>query len=303
MGNNSSKSLDREEFIKFMANKNIMKTLRKQHEKAKSEEKFLGTFYACQLRRNRLKYGNNRLCYDYNRVILPVCDKSGDYINASYVDGWKQKRKYICTETPMWKTTFEFWKMVWLHRTRIIVMLCQTDELNEKQFYRYWDGYEGGVKVVKKFRIETVKVMTGKNCRAVVLTVNDGTGELHEMVHMTYFNCSKINSIQGSSDFLKFILAVRRIRQAIKEDLLDLNHPNIKPPVIVHCSSGNGISALFCATDISISQYNSISKISLHCTVIKLRKERFDTFVSFKYYYLYYFLMLCYIIIFFVKKY
>ncbi|XP_074097459.1 receptor-type tyrosine-protein phosphatase epsilon-like [Cotesia typhae] len=242
MGCNHSKSLDQKEFTKLWKNPKFTTILNREFCEIKREEKFFGTFYACQLRQNRANCGKlNRFCYDHSRVILPVDYGSGDYINASYIDGWTQKRIFICTEAPLRKTMYQFWKMIWLHRTRIIIMLCETNELHEEQFYRYWDPYEEGVKVVQKFRIETVKIMTRDNYKVIVLNVTDGTLELHEMIHITRLE----------------------IHRAFKKDLLRLKNPNYETPIVVHCSSGTGISVVFCAMDISISEYHSSGTISL----------------------------------------
>lgn len=296
MGCNHSKPLDRKEFTKLCQNPKFTRILRREYYKVKQEEKLFGTFYACQLRQNRVNYGEvNRFCYDHNRVIIPVDYGSSDYINASYIDGWTKKRKFICTEAPLRKTMYQFWKMIWLHRTRIIVMLCETDELHEEQFYRYWDPYEGGVKVVKKFRIQTVKIMTRYNYKVTVLNVTDGTKELHEMIHISRLNCSKVLSVHESIEFIEFILNVRRIHRLFKKDLLRLNNPNYEPPIVVHCSSGTGISAVFCAMDISISEYHSNGTISLQSTAIKLRHQRYDSFFDYYYYHIYNMLMFRYL--------
>lgn len=66
-----------------------------------------GTFDHAKLRSNLTK---NRytdvLCYDHSRVVLSHDaeegaddeDPTGDYINANYVDGYKQKNAYISTQ-------------------------------------------------------------------------------------------------------------------------------------------------------------------------------------------------------------
>lgn len=63
-----------------------------------------GTFENARMRSNLTK---NRytdvLCYDHSRVVLShenddEEDPTGDYINANYVDGYKQKNAYISTQ-------------------------------------------------------------------------------------------------------------------------------------------------------------------------------------------------------------
>ncbi|KAI5643852.1 protein-tyrosine phosphatase domain-containing protein [Phthorimaea operculella] len=61
-----------------------------------------GTFHHARLPSNLAK---NRytdvLCYDHTRVVLSQTDPddpTSDYINANYVDGYKQKNAYICTQ-------------------------------------------------------------------------------------------------------------------------------------------------------------------------------------------------------------
>jgi protein tyrosine phosphatase len=58
-----------------------------------------GTFYHSLLPEN---YWKNRyprtLCFDHSRVILSTKNNMSDYIHASWVDGYKQKDKFILTQ-------------------------------------------------------------------------------------------------------------------------------------------------------------------------------------------------------------
>lgn len=67
-----------------------------------------GTFTHAKTRNNLAK---NRytdvLCYDHSRVVLSQEDEdpTSDYINANFVDGYKQKNAYISTQGPLPKTS------------------------------------------------------------------------------------------------------------------------------------------------------------------------------------------------------
>lgn len=64
------------------------------------------------------------LCYDHSRVCLSQVDgdATSDYINANFVDGYKQKNAFISTQGPLPKTCGDFWRMVWEQQTLVIVM-------------------------------------------------------------------------------------------------------------------------------------------------------------------------------------
>ncbi|XP_013147433.1 PREDICTED: tyrosine-protein phosphatase non-receptor type 9-like [Papilio polytes] len=85
-----------------------------------------GTFHHAKLPSNLSK---NRytdvLCYDHSRVLLSQTDPEDpttDYINANYVDGYKQKNAFICTQGPLPKTFSDFWRMVWEQGCVALVM-------------------------------------------------------------------------------------------------------------------------------------------------------------------------------------
>lgn len=70
---------------------------------------YLNTFFHLSLKllfflRKRCNQVKNRytdvLCFDRTRVVLAAEDEEGttDYINANYVDGYKQKRAFISTQ-------------------------------------------------------------------------------------------------------------------------------------------------------------------------------------------------------------
>lgn len=64
------------------------------------------------------------LCYDHSRVCLSQIDgdATSDYINANFVDGYKQKNAFISTQGPLPKTCGDFWRMIWEQQTLVIVM-------------------------------------------------------------------------------------------------------------------------------------------------------------------------------------
>lgn len=64
----------------------------------------------------------------------PGCEGS-DYINASWIQGFRSLREFIITQHPMSHTVIGFWQMVWDHNAQTVVMLSIIDN---EDFEVFW---------------------------------------------------------------------------------------------------------------------------------------------------------------------
>ncbi|XP_046806684.1 tyrosine-protein phosphatase 99A-like isoform X2 [Lucilia cuprina] len=62
-------------------------------------------------------------------------EEGSDYINASWLHGFRRLRDFIVTQHPMAHTVKDFWQMVWDHNAQTIVLLSSLDEINFAQFW------------------------------------------------------------------------------------------------------------------------------------------------------------------------
>ncbi|XP_072172635.1 receptor-type tyrosine-protein phosphatase T-like [Diadema setosum] len=87
--------------------------------------------------KNRYK---NIIPYDHSRVKLEVLKNAphSDYINASFIDGFKREREYIATQGPNSSSMDDFWRMVWQYDCRKIVMLTKCVEGEKNKCNKYW---------------------------------------------------------------------------------------------------------------------------------------------------------------------
>jgi tyrosine-protein phosphatase non-receptor type 9 len=147
-----------------------------------------GTFHHSELPENKYK---NRypatLCFDHSRVILSTDNDMSDYIHANFVDGYKQKRKFILTQgnpqifhqnnscyphifslnfykskhssAPLIKTCADFWRMIWEQRTLVITAVVEMVARKlDYEVVEYWGMHKGETKQFWDLSIETIKV-------------------------------------------------------------------------------------------------------------------------------------------------
>ena len=65
---------------------------------------------------------------DTNRVILKNNDGGTNYINAVYLNGYKNKNSFIATQVPLEMTLAEYWLMVFECNVKTIVWLHGKNE-------------------------------------------------------------------------------------------------------------------------------------------------------------------------------
>ncbi|KAA3681329.1 receptor-type tyrosine-protein phosphatase delta [Paragonimus westermani] len=101
-------------------------------------------FTTAILPENRLKNRSAEILpFEFNRVCLPLIRglAGSDYINASFIDGYRRKHAYIATQTPLPNTIDDFWRLIWEQNSPIIVLLNEVPSTTESVPLRqgiYW---------------------------------------------------------------------------------------------------------------------------------------------------------------------
>ncbi|PNF33815.1 Tyrosine-protein phosphatase non-receptor type 9 [Cryptotermes secundus] len=238
-----------------------------------------GSFNHARLRANLPK---NRytdvLCYDDCRVLLSQIDGDpcSDYINANFVDGYKQKNAFISTQGPLSKTACDFWRMVWEQQVLVVVMTTRVVERGRTKCAQYWEPEEGGAATYGTFKVTTASVEEHTDYIVTSLKLtNLKTDERREVSHHQFTSWPDYGVPHSALAMLDFLDRVRQQQSKMVTALGDTwaGHPR-GPPIVVHCSAGIGRTGTFCTLDICISRLEDVGTVDVRGTVERIRSQR-----------------------------
>ncbi|KAJ8382903.1 hypothetical protein SKAU_G00036810 [Synaphobranchus kaupii] len=114
--------------------------------------RFISANLPCNKFKNRLV---NIMPYESTRVCLqPIRGVEGsDYINASFIDGYRQQKAYIATQGPLAETTEDYWRMLWEHNSTIVVMLTKLREMGREKCHQYWPAERSARYILREFKV------------------------------------------------------------------------------------------------------------------------------------------------------
>uniref|UniRef100_A0A803T671 protein-tyrosine-phosphatase n=1 Tax=Anolis carolinensis TaxID=28377 RepID=A0A803T671_ANOCA len=202
--------------------------------------------------------------YDFNRVILSM--KRGqeytDYINASFIDGYRQKDYFIATQGPLPHTVEDFWRMVWEWKCHTIVMLTEVLEREQEKCFQYWPS-EGSVTYGEiTIEIKSDLLADAISVRDFLITHSqDKQGRLVRQFH--FHGWPEIGIPAEGKGMIDLIAAVQKQQQQTG------NHP-----ITVHCSAGAGRTGTFIALSNILERVKAEGLLDVFQAVKSLRLQR-----------------------------
>jgi len=210
--------------------------------------------------------------YDQTRVRLSQVDSvvGSDYINANFVVGYKERKKFICAQGPMDNTVCDFWRMVWEQHLELILMLTNLEEYSKTKCAKYWpDEAEGdkmfgdyGVAHVREKRYSDYIIRELKMWRTCGSGNKDRDREERSIVQYHYLVWKDFMAPEYPAGILKFI---RRMNEVYSLE---------KGPILVHCSAGVGRTGTLVALDSLLQQLGEEGHVAIFNTVCDLRHQR-----------------------------
>ncbi|XP_029430671.1 tyrosine-protein phosphatase non-receptor type 9 isoform X1 [Rhinatrema bivittatum] len=239
-----------------------------------------GTF-ACSLalfNQEKNRYGDVP-CLDQTRVKLKQLSRheKTDYINASFMDGYKQKNAYIGTQGPMENTYSDFWRMVWEQNVLVIVMTTRRiEEGGRKKCGQYWPLEADSQGKYGSLTVNNIGIENFKHYKKSILELKNAEGrERRQVYHFQYLSWPDYGVPSSATALIDFLGAVKHQQRLAVKTLGQRwkGHPG-GPPMVVHCSAGIGRTGTFCSLDICLSQLQDVGTLNVYQTVRRMRTQR-----------------------------
>ncbi|XP_041117873.1 receptor-type tyrosine-protein phosphatase delta-like isoform X15 [Polyodon spathula] len=224
--------------------------------------RFISANLPCNKFKNRLV---NIMPYESTRVGLqPVRGVEGsDYINGSFIDGYRQQKAYIATQGPLAETTEDFWRMLWEHNSTIVVMLTKLREMGREKCHQYWPAERSA-----RYQYFVVDPMAEYNMPQYILRefkVTDARDGQSRTVRQFQFTDWPEQGVPKSGEgFIDFIGQVHKTKEQFGQD----------GPISVHCSAGVGRTGVFVTLSIVLERMRYEGVVDIFQTVKMLRTQR-----------------------------
>uniref|UniRef100_A0A671SDS7 protein-tyrosine-phosphatase n=1 Tax=Sinocyclocheilus anshuiensis TaxID=1608454 RepID=A0A671SDS7_9TELE len=224
--------------------------------------RFISANLPCNKFKNRLV---NIMPYETTRVCLqPIRGLEGsDYINASFIDGYRQQKAYISTQGPLAETTEDFWRMLWENNSTIVVMLTKLREMGREKCHQYWPAERSA-----RYQYFVVDPMAEYNMPQYILRefkVTDARDGQSRTVRQFQFTDWPEQGVPKSGEgFIDFIGQVHKTKEQFGQD----------GPISVHCSAGVGRTGVFITLSIVLERMRYEGVVDIFQTVKMLRTQR-----------------------------
>ncbi|MEQ2180797.1 hypothetical protein GOODEAATRI_005016, partial [Goodea atripinnis] len=209
----------------------------------------------------------NILPYDHSRVHLSSLEgvPDSDFINASFINGYQEKNRFIAAQGPKEETVNDFWRMIWEQNTATIVMVTNLKERKECKCAQYWPDQGcwtyGNIRVSVEDAVVLVDYTIRKFC---IQQVGDVSGKKPQRL-VTQFHFTSWPDFGVPFTPIGMLKFLKKVKNC---------NPHYAGPIVVHCSAGVGRTGTFIVIDAMLDMMNAERKVDVFGFVTRIRAQR-----------------------------
>ncbi|XP_064386521.1 uncharacterized protein LOC135335055 isoform X2 [Halichondria panicea] len=202
---------------------------------------------------------------EMHRVKLQFLPSGSNYINASYIHGYQQRRGYIATQGPLEHTTGDLWRMVVENECSCIVMLCTLMEEEQKVCHRYWPKFQGEAGTYGDFTVtqQTFDAYGNYVVRklSVAMAASDEPPSVVTQFHFTRW--TEKDPPQSPAAVLDIVQEVNAVQMA-----------SGNKPIVVMCNNGIGRTGVFITLHAQLERLKIEGVVDVFQFIKFARKQR-----------------------------
>ncbi|XP_064386538.1 sushi, von Willebrand factor type A, EGF and pentraxin domain-containing protein 1-like isoform X2 [Halichondria panicea] len=202
---------------------------------------------------------------EMHRVQLQFSPSGSNYINASYIHGYQQRRGYIATQGPLEHTTGDLWRMVVENECSCIVMLCALSEEEQEVCHRYWPKFQGEAGTYGDFTVtqQTFDAYGNYVVRklSVAMAASDAPPCVVTQFHITRW--TEKDPPQNPAALLDVVQEVNAVQMA-----------SGNKPIIVMCNNGIGRTGVFITLHAQLERLKIEGVVDVFQFIKFARKQR-----------------------------
>uniref|UniRef100_A0AAQ5YXA8 Receptor-type tyrosine-protein phosphatase alpha n=1 Tax=Amphiprion ocellaris TaxID=80972 RepID=A0AAQ5YXA8_AMPOC len=204
---------------------------------------------------------------DHSRVHLSSLEgvPDSDFINASFINGYQEKNKFIAAQGPKEETVNDFWRMIWEQNTATIVMVTNLKERKECKCAQYWPDQGcwtyGNIRVSVEDTMVLVDYTIRKFC---IQQVGDVSGKKPQRL-ITQFHFTSWPDFGVPFTPIGMLKFLKKVKTC---------NPQYAGPIVVHCSAGVGRTGTFIVIDAMLDMMIAERKVDVFGFVTRIRAQR-----------------------------